>query len=71
MVRILYLISISKKAVFGVIGRPGHVVATQPLKVVALDFLKLDRASGGTGDVLLFTIVLSMWSVDVPTSDAS
>ena len=48
---------------------PGHLVATQPLEVVAMDFLKLDRASDGREDVLIMTDVFTKWTVAIPTKD--
>ena len=47
----------------------GHLVATQPLEVVAMDFLKLDPSATGVEDVLVMTDVFTKWSVAVPTSD--
>ena len=48
---------------------PGHLVATQPLEVVAMDFLKLDQASDGKEDVLVMTDVFTKWTVAVATKD--
>ena len=48
---------------------PGHLVATRPLEIVAIDFLKLDQAADGREDVLVFTDVFTKWSVAVPTRD--
>ena len=45
----------------------GHLRATNPLEVVALDFLKLDVASDGRENVLVMTDVFTKWSFAVPT----
>ena len=45
----------------------GHLVATQPLEVVALDFIKLEPSSSNTESVLVITDVFTKWTVAVPT----
>ena len=48
---------------------PGHLIATQPLEVLAIDFLKLDVTTNGLQDVLVKTDIFTKWSVAVPTPD--
>ena len=47
----------------------GHLVATQPLEIVAVDFLKLDVSSGGVENVLMMTDIFTKFCVAVPTRD--
>ena len=47
----------------------GHLVANQPLEIVALDFLKLDVSSSGIENVLMMTDIFSKFCVAVPTKD--
>ena len=47
----------------------GHLTATQPLEIVAIDFLTLDKASDGREDVLVLTDVFSKWATAVATRD--
>ena len=47
----------------------GHLTASQPLEVLALDFLKLDRASNGIEDVLVVTDVFTKWACAMATRD--
>lgn len=48
---------------------PGHLVATTPLEVVSVDFLKVDTAANGQENILVMTDVFSKWAVAVPTKD--
>ena len=48
---------------------PGHITATQPLEIVAMDFVKLDVAADGREDVLVMTDVFTKWTVAVLTRD--
>ena len=57
-----------------VIARPenvktpiGHLSASRPLEVVAIDFTKMDMASDGTEDVLVLTDVFTKYAQAVPT----
>ena len=45
----------------------GHLLASRPLEVLAIDFTKLDRASDGREDVLILTDVFSKFSQAIPT----
>ncbi|XP_059141889.1 protein NYNRIN-like [Physella acuta] len=47
----------------------GHLLATMPLEVVAVDFTLMDKAADGTEDVLILTDVFTKWTVAVPTKD--
>ena len=47
----------------------GHLVATQPLEILALDFAKLDRAADGTENVLVMTDVFTKMAAAVATRD--
>ena len=60
----------SAKAPFHKVMQPqGHLRATQPLEIVAMDFLKLDRASDGREDVLVLTDVFTKYAMAIPTRD--
>ena len=58
-----------KKAALPVFQKSGHLVATQPLQIVAMDFLGLDEASDGHEDVLVLTDVFTKWAVTIATKD--
>lgn len=58
-----------KKAALPVFQKSGHLVATQPLQIVAMDFLRLDEASDGHEDVLVLTDVFTKWAVTIATKD--
>ena len=47
----------------------GHLNATQPLEIVALDFVTLDRAADGTENVLVMSDIFSKYTVAIPTRD--
>ena len=50
----------AKKSAVAIRQRSGHLIASQPLEVLALDFLTVDQASDGTEHVLTMTHVLTM-----------
>ncbi|KAL8565848.1 hypothetical protein ACOMHN_057274 [Nucella lapillus] len=45
----------------------GHLLASRPLEVLAIDFTKLDQASDGREDVLVMTDVFTKFTQAVPT----
>ena len=49
--------------------QPGHLLATKPLEIVAIDFTSLEPSSDGTEHVLVMTDVFTKWTVAVPTRD--
>ena len=49
----------------------GHVLATKPLEVVAMDFTVLEPAKDGRENVLVLTDVFTKFTVAVPTRDQS
>ncbi|KAK3732144.1 hypothetical protein RRG08_026526 [Elysia crispata] len=55
----------AKKPSVGVHQPPGHLLATTPLEVVAMDFTKLEVSGDGKKDVLVFT----KWTVAIATKD--
>ena len=59
----------AKKAPRKLHVKQGHLRATQPLEIVALDFLKLDRAANGMEDVLVLTDVFTKYSLAFATRD--
>ncbi|GFN95391.1 Pol polyprotein [Plakobranchus ocellatus] len=62
---------IAKKPVIGVHQTQGHLLATAPLEIVAMDFTKLEPASDGREDVLVLTDVFTKWTMAIPTRDQS
>ena len=50
---------------------PGHLLATAPLEMVAMDFTKLEYASDGREDALILTDVFTKWTVAITTRDQS
>ena len=61
----------AKKPGIGVHQPPGHLLATAPLEVVAMDFTKLEVSADGKEDVLVLTDVFTKWTVAVATKDKS
>ena len=47
----------------------GHLLATKPLEVVAMDFTLVDKAADGRENVLVMTDVFTKFTVAVPTRD--
>jgi transposase InsO family protein len=47
--------------------RMGHLLASRPLEVLAVDFTVLEPASDGTENVLVMTDVFSKWTQALPT----
>ncbi|KAK7109794.1 hypothetical protein V1264_013778 [Littorina saxatilis] len=47
----------------------GHVLATKPLEVIAIDFTVLEPSSSGKENVLVITDVFTKYTVAVPTTD--
>ena len=47
----------------------GHLAASRPLEVVAIDFTLLERASDGRENVLIMTDVFTKFTLAVPTRD--
>ena len=45
----------------------GHVLASRPLEILAIDFTKLDAASDGREDVLVITDVFTKFTQAIPT----
>ena len=45
----------------------GHLIASHPLEVLAIDFTKLDQASDGRENVLVMTDVFTKFTQAVPT----
>ena len=45
----------------------GHLIASRPLEVLAIDFTKLDQASDGRENVLVMTDVFTKFTQAVPT----
>ncbi|GFO36958.1 Pol polyprotein [Plakobranchus ocellatus] len=62
---------IAKKPGIGVHQTQGHLLATAPLEIVAMDFTKLEPASDGREDVLVLTDVFTKWTMAIPTRDQS
>ena len=60
---------ISKRPTDPINRKPGHLTASEPLEVLAMDFLTLDKAANGTENVLVFTDVFTKFSVAVGTTD--
>ena len=60
---------LSKKPAIPASQSHGHLIATEPLELVAMDFTKLDMASNGVENVLVLTDVFTKWTVAVPTRD--
>ena len=61
----------AKKPGISVHQPPGHLLATAPLEVVAMDFTKLEVSADGKEDVLVLTDVFTKWTVAVATKDQS
>ena len=61
----------AKKATIGVRQQRGHIIANQPLEILALDFLTVDQAADGTEHLLVMTDVFTKFAVAVPTCDQS
>ena len=61
----------AKKPGIGVHQPPGHLLATAPLEVVAMDFTKLEVSADGKEDVLVLTDVFTKWTKAVATKDQS
>ena len=59
----------AKRAAIPIFQPPGHLTASQPLEILALDYLTLDEASDGTEHVLTMTDVFTKFAVAVPTRD--
>ncbi|GFO29471.1 Pol polyprotein [Plakobranchus ocellatus] len=53
----------------GVHQTQGHLLATAPLEIVAMDFIKLEPASDGGEDVLVLKDVFTKWTMAIPTRD--
>jgi transposase InsO family protein len=49
--------------------RTGHLIASKPLEVLAMDFTLLDKSSSGLENVLVLTDVFSKFTIAVPTKD--
>ncbi|KAL8596550.1 hypothetical protein ACOMHN_059391 [Nucella lapillus] len=47
----------------------GHLLASKPLEVVAVDFTVLEPSSDGTENVLVLTDVFTKYTITVPTRD--
>ena len=47
----------------------GHVLADKPLKLLAIDFTMLEKASDGRENVLVMTDVFSKFTVAIPMKD--
>lgn len=47
----------------------GHLIATRPLEVLAIDFSKLEMATDGTDNVLVMTDIFTKYTVAVPTKN--
>jgi len=47
----------------------GHLLATRPLEVVAIDFTLLEKATDGRENVLVMTDVFTKYTLAVPTKD--
>lgn len=47
----------------------GHLLASKPLEVIAVDFTVLEPASDGRENVLVITDVFTKYSIAVPTRD--
>ena len=60
---------ISKRPSNPIYRQPGHLTAREPLEVVAMDFLTLDKAANGTENVLVFTDVFTKFAVAIATKD--
>ena len=59
----------AKKSAVAIRQRSGHLIASQPLEVLALDFLTVDQASDGTEHVLTMTDVFTKFAVAVAAPD--
>ena len=49
--------------------RTGHLLASKPLEILAMDFTLLDKSSAGLENVLVLTDVFSKFTIAVPTRD--
>ncbi|KAK7095552.1 hypothetical protein V1264_006942 [Littorina saxatilis] len=59
----------SKRVMPSVVTPMGHLLATRPLEVVAMDFTTLEKSSDGKEDVLVITDVFTKFTVAVATKD--
>ena len=60
---------VSKEPIPSFRNRLGHLQATRPLEVVAIDFTLLEPSSDRTENVLVITDIFSKFTVAVPTKD--
>lgn len=58
---------VAKRPAIPVHQPKGHIIATQPLEVVAMDFIKLEPSASNVESVLVLTDVFTKWTVAVPT----
>ena len=47
----------------------GHLVASEPLEVIALDFTKVEMSSNGYENILVITDIFTKWTMAIPTKD--
>ena len=47
----------------------GHLLASCPLKILAIDFTKMETTNDGKEDVLILTDVFTKFSLAIPTSN--
>ena len=61
--------SISKSPIPAIRNPLGHLIASRPLEIVAIDFTLLEPSTDHTENVLVITDVFSKFTVAVPTKD--
>jgi transposase InsO family protein len=47
----------------------GHILATRPLEIVAMDFTTVGRSADGKENVLIITDVFTKYTIAIPTPD--
>ena len=61
--------SLGKQPHVKVVTPTGHLLASRPLEVVAMDFTLVDKASDGRENVLILTDVFTKFTIAKPTRD--
>lgn len=61
--------TLSKEKMPKIKTRMGHLTASRPLEVVAIDFTLLEKSSSGHENVLVMSDVFTKYSIAVPTKD--
>jgi len=61
--------TLSKQPLPGIPPAIGHLLASKPIEVLAIDFTVLEPATDGTENVLVMTDVFTKFTLAVPTKD--